>query len=1057
MNTSVVWSPRVLVSLAVLASSLLASLPAHGQYFGRNKVQYRTFDFQILRTEHFDVYFYPEEEAAARDAARMAERWYARLSRILDHRFEERQPLILYANHPHFQQTNTYSGSIGEGTGGFTEVFKQRVVMPFTHSYAETDHVLGHELVHAFQYDISGLGRAGGGLEAAARRYQVPLWFTEGMAEYLSLGPVDAHTAMWLRDAALQGEIPSIERMTSDPRVFPYRWGHALWAYVGGRWGDATIGQILRLAGQGVPYPEAFQRILNISVGILSDEWHAAIRRAYLPMLPSHSEAREIARPLLTPAREGGRLNVAPSLSPDGRFVAFISERDFLDAELWLADAQTGQVLRRLQRGAAFDPHFGSLRYINSAGTWSPEGSRFAFSALRGGSDVLVVVNVADGRRLREFSAEGVGEITNPTWSPDGRSIAFTGLHGGLSDLFLLDVETGSVRPLTDDPYTELHPSFSPDGRTIAFTTDRGAATDLDRLSYGPYRLALFHLETSEIELLPHVEEIEGYAGTRGKSINPVWTPDGTALHYVSTRSGIPNIYRLDLRTREVRRVTNLFTGVSGITGTSPAVTAARAADRLLFTVYENGGYNIYALTDPRDLAGTPLTAPDSLGAGPYAALLPPIPRPRESAYHRVANYLGDPLGGLPGRGQVAEYDVIPYRPRLGLDYLGQPQVGVAVGSPYGGNGLHGAVAGIFSDVLGRHSLFAAVQAQGQIDEIGFATQYLNARERWNWGGIAQRLPYVVNWAQYGSTTSGSMGTVSTYDLIRARFFDTRLQGYAQYPLSTVKRVEATAGVHRISRDYQYYRLLIDPVTGRAFDVERETVAGYAVNMLEASAALVYDDALFGYTSPFSGQRYRFQVRPIVGDIDMVHALADYRRYIFVRPFTLAFQGLHNAKYGPNSDGVIGEHAEQRVFYDDYLGYAWNVRGYYNTYDRCRSSNADAPSCALLDQLLGSRIGVAKAELRFPLIQYLVLGPSIGLPPIEGFGFFDAGVAWSDGTRPSLQRGIPADLALRGLMTSAGVGARVNLFGYLVLEIDYVRAFALPDGWRWQFSAIPGF
>jgi hypothetical protein len=286
-------------------------------------------------------------------------------------------------------------------------VFKQRVVMPFTHSYAETDHVLGHELVHAFQYDITGSGPGRRRLEAAAQRYQVPLWFTEGMAEYLSVGPVDPLTALWVRDAALQGEIPTIDRMTRDPRVFPYRWGHALWAYVGGRWGDAVIGQILKLTGQGVPYPEAFERILNITLDELSGDWHTALRRAYLPLLTDRGEAREVARPLITADREGGRLNVGPVLSPDGRYVAFLSELDFLDVELHLADARTGEVLRRLQKGTAFDPHFGSLRYINSAGTWSPDGSQFAFAALRRAATCSCCWTSSAPGALREIAVPG--------------------------------------------------------------------------------------------------------------------------------------------------------------------------------------------------------------------------------------------------------------------------------------------------------------------------------------------------------------------------------------------------------------------------------------------------------------------------------------------------------------------------------------------------------------------------------------------------------------------------------------------------------------------------
>ncbi|HET6229002.1 MAG TPA: hypothetical protein VFE05_02920, partial [Longimicrobiaceae bacterium] len=172
--------------LAMLGLGLaaLGAAPARleGQYFGRNKVLYRTFDFRVLKTPHFDIYYYPEEEVATRDAARMAERWYARYTRILDHEFQQRQPVILYASHPHFQQTAALGGDIDEGTGGVTEAFKQRVILPLAGSYEETNHVLGHELVHAFQYDITGVGRAGGGLEAAARRFDVPGWFVEGMA-----------------------------------------------------------------------------------------------------------------------------------------------------------------------------------------------------------------------------------------------------------------------------------------------------------------------------------------------------------------------------------------------------------------------------------------------------------------------------------------------------------------------------------------------------------------------------------------------------------------------------------------------------------------------------------------------------------------------------------------------------------------------------------------------------------------------------------------------------------------------------------------------------------
>ena len=144
-----------LAGLSVFMLFLSTASPAHAQYFGRNKVQYKEFKFEVLKTEHFDVYFYEEERESAARVGRMAERWYARLSSVFEHQIRTRQPLVLYASHPDFEQTNVVGGMIGEGTGGVTEGLKRRVVLPLAGTLAETDRVLGHELVHAFQYDIA--------------------------------------------------------------------------------------------------------------------------------------------------------------------------------------------------------------------------------------------------------------------------------------------------------------------------------------------------------------------------------------------------------------------------------------------------------------------------------------------------------------------------------------------------------------------------------------------------------------------------------------------------------------------------------------------------------------------------------------------------------------------------------------------------------------------------------------------------------------------------------------------------------------------------------------
>ena len=198
-------------------------------------------DVRVLATEHFDIYYSRTDAQAALSVGRLAERWHRRLSRVLEHTLTGRQPLILYGSHRRFEQTNVFSGFIDENTGGFTESRKRRIVIPFAATLAETDHVLGHEIVHAFQYNIAARQKT---------TLDVPLWFIEGMAEFLTVGPEDQLTAMWMRDAVRSEKLPSIEKLSS-PRLFPYRWGAALWAFLADRYGADAPARALR-ARKGV-------------------------------------------------------------------------------------------------------------------------------------------------------------------------------------------------------------------------------------------------------------------------------------------------------------------------------------------------------------------------------------------------------------------------------------------------------------------------------------------------------------------------------------------------------------------------------------------------------------------------------------------------------------------------------------------------------------------------------------------------------------------------------------------------------------------------------------
>ncbi len=1003
----------VRVGLLILFSVSLA----FAQYFGQNKVRYENFHFKILKTDHFDIYYYPEEKELITKAALMAERWYARHSKMLDHRLSTRQPLIIYSCPPQFDQTNILEGQVGEGTGGVTEALKRRIILPFAGPLKETDHVIGHELVHAFQYDITGQGK--GAMRRLPAALELPLWFIEGMAEYFSLGPQDPNTTMWMRDA-VKHKIPSVKGM-ENPEFFPYRFGQAFLAYIGGKWGDEKIGDILKDAGKQKNIYTALKDVLGISADSLSKDWHRTLHETYDPIMKACDAPSKYGPPVIKAGKKYGKMNVAPALSPDGKYLVYFSEKDIFTINLYLADAQTGKIIRKIV-DAARDPHLESLEFISSAGSWNMDGRHFIFAVVDEGRPALLILNVHNGKIERKIRFPRLGQILNPSWSPDGRYVVFSAINHGQSDLFLYDLQNDRLRQLTNDPYADLQPAWSPDGKHIAFVTDR-FSTNLNDLSYGNYRLADYEFSSDHIIALPSF--------TAGKNINPQWSPDMRSLYFVSDQNGIPNIYRLNLAEGAIYQLTNVFTGVSGITELSPAISAAATTNKIVYSYFDHRSYSIYAIEDEASLQGW---APENVFAPIQLTMLPPVNRPFEG----VRALKADPEFGLPFE---LNYSIVPYKPKLMLDYVGQPYL--AVGSSRFGTYLSGGVSLFWSDMLNNYNLATAIQANGQLKDIGGTVSFLDRKRRWNWGVAAQHIPYVTGAYNSGYTQIDST-IVYVEDEYRMYQFSNSISGIWEYPFSRAQRIELNGTLNYIT--YREEENL-DVYSLSGVELFRRTEhypAPKPLTMASASVALVYDQTFFGATSPLLGKRYRFEFSPNIGSLNYYTVLADYRQYWMpLKPFTLAMRFMHYGRYGKN--------AEDSRLYPLYLGYQSFVRGYdYNSFSA--SEVARNPGKGVR-QLYGSRIAVGNIEIRFPLFGTLGIGKGFyGIFPIESAFFFDSGLSWSKSQKPWFQNGP------RKLIRSTGIALRVNMGGYFLGELDYVKPFDRPDNkWRWQFGFIAGF
>ncbi|MSR35938.1 MAG: peptidase S9 [Gemmatimonadetes bacterium] len=1030
-------------TVALLASALAVLLPApaSAQYFGRSKVQYEDFDFRVLNLPHWDLYFYPGEEESIQDVSRMAERWYERFARTFQHEFEKTKPLIIYADHADFQQTNTLQGFIGEGTGGVTESLKNRVIMPQTGSYRDTDHVLGHEMVHAFQYNIAQ-SRRGGGMQGLST---LPGWLVEGMAEYLSIGRDHPLTGMWLRDALRQDDFPTIKDLTKGGKYFPYRFGQAIWSYIGGTYGDDAVIQLFRRAIR-IGFQPAIEQVLGVGHDTLSVQWKRSVERQYRPLLADRTAPDSTGTLLLSPKVEGGTINVGPALSADGRYLAYMSEEDLFSVELFLADAHTGKKIRKLS-SATSNPHFDAMRYVESAGTWSPDGKLFAYAVFDEGDNALEIVEVESGSEWRKVRPLPNAAINNPAWSPDGRSISFSGTVGGISDLYLWDVESNQVRQLTNDKYGDFMPDWSPDGRTIAFASDRGPETDFAKLTYSEYRLSFLDVASGQVR----TPEILGNV----RHSNPQYAPDGN-VYFISDGDGFSDIYRYQPTGGTVERITKIATGVSGFTPMSPALSVADKTGDLAFTVFNHFEFHMTRMD--ASPAGSPMTA---LTAEQLAGRqLPPANPDR---FSRVAEYMADAGTGLEAPGTYNTASAKAYEPALALDYVGQPSIGV--GSDRFGNSVGGGAAAYFSDMLGNNVLGMSVQAQGTIKDIGGGAFYTDLGDRWNWGVGVGHQPYVLSYVGQGNDAGGQY-----LGQILDRLYVTSATGQLSYPFSQTRRFETQGGFTRYASNRQIQKFYYDQF-GRIFDRHDEDLASSfdPLNLVNGSVALVRDNSYMGFTGPVRGGRSRYELAGTAGTMSFLTVTADTRRYIGItRNLAFATRALHYGRYGDL------QRQNANVLQPTFLGYEWYMRGYaYESFtpEECIASQTAAipgDSCPVRNRMFGHKIATASAEFRVPLLGVEEFGVfNFAFLPTELVAFADAGLAWDNtltdingasavDTDPTLEfsRSASAHVPL----LSTGVSARFNVLGFMILEAYYAYPWQRPDkGAHWGFQIAPGW
>lgn len=573
---------RISISLFVLLYLLPVTVCSQ-YYFGRNKVMYNQFEWHILQTEHFEIYYYPQMRDLAEIGAQYAEESYAVLELKFNHNINHRIPLIFYATHAHFQETNTISNLIPEGVGGFFEFLKGRVVVPANGSIAQFKHVIRHELVHVFTHSkVNNILRN----HKLQNHPEPPLWFQEGLAEYWSAG-WDTQAEMFIRDAVLNDYLFPLSYIYQISGSFlMYKEGQAALKYIDDTWGEDKILQIIENCWTSKMFSEVMRLTLGVDYRGFDEKWTYHLKKLKFPLLESFDSARMTSRKLT----EHG-INIKPTYYQvgDSQKVIFISNRTGYSniyqaplRKLEFVHETKPDILVAGERSPAFESF-----HLLSSSIDVNRSDELTFVSKSGEQDLLYVYHLGQKKIVEQHAFEGLVSLFSPAWAGDNRRVVFSGLaFNGRCDLYLYDRDNGQLQKLTNDAFDDRDPVFTPDGRAVVFSSDRGGVGQK-----GYYNLFRLHLDSGRITYLTQGEFNDQ---------SPRWSPDGQFLAFVSDRSGTTNIWMAPIHNfgaslaDTCKQITNIVTGA-----VDPAWTKQ---NDLLFTAFENFSYHLHLLENPSAL-----------------------------------------------------------------------------------------------------------------------------------------------------------------------------------------------------------------------------------------------------------------------------------------------------------------------------------------------------------------------------------------------------------------------------------------------------------------------
>ena len=508
--------------------------------------------------------------------ANFAEEVYDELKVEMNNIVTRRVPLIFYNTSLEFQQTNTTPGLIPDGVGGFFEFLKGRVVLPSTGSMKDFKHVIRHELVHVYMtnkiYNVLKDHRV-------TLDRTPPLWFTEGLAEYLS-SDIDAQAEMVLRDAVINNYLVGLLDMYRIYGTFlMYKEGQSFLEFAGEKYGKQKILDLLDNMWMDKSFKRVMEYTFETTIENLDKDWRYYLKKKYYPLLATDIPQD---RGALKITKDGFNFSPVCYKNGDDKLIYFVGNRDGYSSLYSVPVSEENKPLDSpsiVIRGEKSN-EFEAFHLFQSAIDVSKDGL-IAFVTKKGGTDVIHFYSVNDKEVTKDFQDEELINIISPKFSPSGKRVVFYAVdRKGYMDLFIYDLRDDKLLRLTNDYYDDRDPIFGIDDDQIIFTSDRTGGKYEKK-----YNLFSFDLNTYEINYITYLNT---------NNYSPAISPDKKKLLFTSELDGVRNIWELDIVENEfgktIKRISRFYTSAF-----NPSFSDAAS---VLFAGFENFSINLYAINN---------------------------------------------------------------------------------------------------------------------------------------------------------------------------------------------------------------------------------------------------------------------------------------------------------------------------------------------------------------------------------------------------------------------------------------------------------------------------